>query len=35
MDPVVFYISTQFGLITPPVGTDPFAVKTIFNVPGS
>ncbi len=30
---VVFCINTQIGLITPPMGTDLFAVKTIFNVP--
>jgi TRAP-type C4-dicarboxylate transport system permease large subunit len=30
---VVFCINTQIGLITPPMGTDLFAVKTIFNIP--
>jgi C4-dicarboxylate transporter DctM subunit len=29
----MFCINTQIGLITPPMGTDLFAVKTIFNVP--
>jgi C4-dicarboxylate transporter, DctM subunit len=37
MDPVwfgvVFCVNTQIGLITPPMGTDLFAVKTIFNIP--
>ena len=37
MDPiwfgVLFVVNTQIGLITPPMGTDLFAVKTIFNVP--
>ncbi len=37
MDPiwfgVVFTVNTQIGLITPPMGTDLFAVKTIFNIP--
>ena len=37
MDPiwfgVVFVVNTQIGLITPPMGTDLFAVRTIFNVP--
>jgi len=37
MDPiwfgVVFVVNTQIGLITPPMGTDLFAVKTIFNIP--
>jgi C4-dicarboxylate transporter DctM subunit len=30
---VVFCINTQIGLITPPMGTDLFAVRTIFNIP--
>ena len=30
---VVFVVNTQIGLITPPMGTDLFAVKTIFNIP--
>jgi C4-dicarboxylate transporter DctM subunit len=30
---VVFCCNTQIGLITPPMGTDLFAVKTIFNIP--
>ncbi|MBN1190934.1 MAG: TRAP transporter large permease [Dehalococcoidales bacterium] len=30
---VVFCVNTQIGLITPPMGTDLFAVKTIFNIP--
>ncbi len=30
---VMFCINTQIGLITPPMGTDLFAVKTIFNIP--
>jgi C4-dicarboxylate transporter DctM subunit len=30
---VVFLVNTQIGLITPPMGTDLFAVKTIFNIP--
>jgi len=37
MDPiwfgVIFTVNTQIGLITPPMGTDLFAVKTIFNIP--
>jgi C4-dicarboxylate transporter DctM subunit len=37
MDPiwfgVLFCVNTQIGLITPPMGTDLFAVKTIFNIP--
>jgi len=37
MDPiwfgVMFCVNTQIGLITPPMGTDLFAVKTIFNIP--
>jgi len=37
MDPiwfgVLFVVNTQIGLITPPMGTDLFAVKTVFNVP--
>ena len=37
MDPiwfgVLFVVNTQLGLITPPMGVDLFAVKTIFNVP--
>ncbi len=30
---VVFAVNTQIGLITPPMGIDLFAVKTIFNIP--
>ena len=30
---VLFVVNTQIGLITPPMGTDLFAVKTIFNIP--
>jgi C4-dicarboxylate transporter DctM subunit len=30
---VMFCINTQIGLITPPMGTDLFAVKTIFKIP--
>lgn len=37
MDPiwfgVLFVVNTQIGLITPPMGTDLFAVKTVFDVP--
>ncbi len=37
MDPiwfgVVFTVNTQIGLITPPMGIDLFAVRTVFNVP--
>ena len=37
MDPiwfgVIFCVNTQIGLITPPMGVDLFAVKTIFNIP--
>ena len=37
MDPiwfgVVFVVNTQIGLITPPMGTDLFAIKYVFNVP--
>lgn len=32
---VMFCCNTQIGLITPPMGTDLFAVKTIFNLPTS
>ncbi len=30
---VLFCVNTQIGLITPPMGTDLFAVRTIFNIP--
>ncbi len=30
---VMFVVNTQLGLITPPMGTDLFAIKTIFNIP--
>lgn len=30
---VVFAVNTQIGLITPPMGIDLFAVKTIFDIP--
>lgn len=30
---VVFLVNTQIGLITPPMGTDLFAMKTVFNIP--
>jgi C4-dicarboxylate transporter, DctM subunit len=30
---IVFLVNTQIGLITPPMGVDLFAVKTIFNIP--
>jgi C4-dicarboxylate transporter DctM subunit len=30
---VMFCVNTQIGLITPPMGTDLFAVRTIFNIP--
>jgi C4-dicarboxylate transporter DctM subunit len=30
---VVFVINTQIGLITPPMGIDLFAIKTIFDIP--
>lgn len=30
---VMFVVNTQIGLITPPMGIDLFAVKTIFNIP--
>ncbi len=37
MDPiwfgVMFVVNTQIGLITPPMGVDLFAIKTIFNIP--
>lgn len=37
MDPiwfgVVFVVNTQIGLITPPMGVDLFAVRTVFNIP--
>lgn len=37
MDPiwfgVIFTVNTQIGLITPPMGIDLFAVRTVFNVP--
>ena len=30
---VVFVVNAQIGLITPPMGIDLFAIKTIFNIP--
>jgi C4-dicarboxylate transporter DctM subunit len=37
MDPIwfgiVFLVNTQIGLITPPMGCDLFAIRTIFDVP--
>jgi C4-dicarboxylate transporter, DctM subunit len=30
---VLFCVNTQIGLITPPMGVDLFAVKTVFNIP--
>ncbi len=30
---VMYCVNTQIGLITPPMGTDLFAIKTVFNVP--
>ena len=30
---VVFAVNTQMGLITPPMGIDLFAVRTIFDIP--
>ena len=30
---VIFCVNTQIGLITPPMGVDLFAVKTVFNIP--
>lgn len=30
---IVFLVNTQIGLITPPMGIDLFAIKTIFNIP--
>ncbi len=30
---MLFCVNTQIGLITPPMGTDLFAVRTIFNIP--
>jgi C4-dicarboxylate transporter DctM subunit len=30
---VLFCVNTQIGLITPPMGTDLFAVRTIFRIP--
>jgi len=30
---VMFCVNTQIGLITPPMGSDLFAVRTIFNIP--
>ena len=30
---IVFLVNTQLGLITPPMGQDLFAVRTIFNIP--
>jgi len=30
---VVFAVNTQIGLITPPMGSDLFAVRTVFNIP--
>jgi len=31
----MFVINTEIGLITPPMGINLFAIKTIFNVPTS
>lgn len=37
LDPVwfgiIFCVNTQIGLITPPMGVDLFAIKTVFNIP--
>jgi C4-dicarboxylate transporter DctM subunit len=30
---VVFVVNTQIGLITPPMGIDLFAIKTVFDIP--
>ena len=30
---IVFVVNTQIGLITPPMGIDLFAVRTIFDIP--
>jgi C4-dicarboxylate transporter DctM subunit len=30
---VVFVINTEIGLITPPMGINLFAIKTVFNIP--
>lgn len=30
---VIFCVNTQIGLITPPMGVDLFAIKTVFNIP--
>lgn len=30
---VVFVVNTEIGLITPPVGENLFAIKTVFNMP--
>lgn len=32
---VVFAVNTQIGLITPPMGPDLFAVRTVFDVPSA
>ncbi len=32
---VMFVINTEIGLITPPMGVNLFAIKTIFNIPTS
>jgi C4-dicarboxylate transporter, DctM subunit len=32
---VMFVINTEMGLITPPMGINLFAIKTIFNIPTS
>jgi C4-dicarboxylate transporter DctM subunit len=30
---VMFVINTEIGLITPPMGINLFAIKTVFNIP--
>lgn len=32
---VVFAVNTQIGLITPPMGPDLFAIRTVFDVPSN
>jgi len=30
---IIFVVNAQIGMITPPMGIDLFAIKTIFNIP--
>jgi C4-dicarboxylate transporter DctM subunit len=30
---IIFVVNAQIGMITPPMGIDLFAIKTIFDIP--